>query len=327
MPWKIPGRNPKALFLGGHSLIELSRGISRQGYAARDTFSGTWMDKPEKKQILIAGGSKPAQLSLLEFFPRDEYEVTFASAGGETVFRTINGNPDLLIMDPSFGDMSGPEVISKIRDFSRDMESVVTTKEVPIIIVHGADLDSNIIHKTKMLRVAATVCRPLVRQDFIEMVRDVFSGFDESGAFSARTILVIEPEPRVRTLYQNILAYSDEIEVITVAECKEALEKVEVKRPDLVVCEQELPDMTGIEFVGKLREIEKDIPIIMVTAVGDEAFIKEAKEAGVTEYVKKPFKLDELKGLIRESLDNSPGHSDPAGSPAAAVAENPDSKP
>ncbi len=263
------------------------------------------MDNQDKKQILVAGGSKPAQLSLLEFFPRAQYEVTFASAGGETVFRTINGNPDLLIMDPTFGDMSGPDVINKIRDFSRDMESVVTTREVPIIIVHGAEIDPRIIHKTKMLHVAATFCRPLVRQDFVDAVKDIFNGNDESGAFNAKTILVVEAEPRVRTLYKNILTYSDEIEVITVGECMAALEKVGSKKPDLVVCEQKLPDMTGVEFTETLREIGQTIPIIMVAASGDEAFIKEAKEAGVTHYVKKPFKLDELKKLVKESLEES----------------------
>jgi len=263
------------------------------------------METQAKKQILVAGGSKPAQLSLLEFFPKDRYDVTFASAGGETVFRTINGNPDLLIMDPSFGDMAGPDVINKIRDFSRDMESVVTTKEVPIIIVHGSEIDPRILRKTRILHVAATFCRPLVRHDFVKAIKNIFDGIDESGSFNNKTILVVEPEPRVRTLYRNILAYSDEIEVITTAECMEALEKVEFRKPDLIVCEQWLPDMTGIEFVEMLREIGQTIPIIMVAASGDQEFIRKAKLSGVTEYVKKPFKLDKLKKLVKESLEES----------------------
>ncbi len=101
-----------------------------------------------------------------------------------------------------------------------------------------------------------------------------------------------------------------------------ALEQVELKKPDLVICEQRLPDMTGIEFARTLREVGQTIPIIMVAATSDEKVMEEAKEAGVAHYVKKPFVVDELRSLVRELLEQEAPVTAGVGSTQTAEAES-----
>jgi len=114
-----------------------------------------------------------------------------------------------------------------------------------------------------------------------------------------KTIMVVDDEESVRFLYREELE-EDGYRVITAQDGEEALRKVKTDRPDLITLDIRMPGMDGIEVLHRIREIDKDIPVIMSTAYGEyrHDFNIWASDA----YVIKTANLDELKRNIRRLL-------------------------
>jgi len=90
---------------------------------------------------------------------------------------------------------------------------------------------------------------------------------------------------------------------VTVAHSGEdALEKVKNEKPDLMLLDIRMPGMDGMEALRRIREIDKDVGIIMVTAVKDEGMAKDAIKKGADEYVTKPIDLNHLETTVLVDL-------------------------
>lgn len=114
-----------------------------------------------------------------------------------------------------------------------------------------------------------------------------------------KTIMVVDDEESVRFLYREELE-EEGYRVITAQDGEEALRKVKTDRPDLITLDIRMPGMDGIEVLHRIREMDKDIPVIMSTAYGEyrHDFNIWASDA----YVIKTANLDELKRNIRRLL-------------------------
>jgi len=80
---------------------------------------------------------------------------------------------------------------------------------------------------------------------------------------------------------------------------KEAVEKVEKNTPDLVILDIILPDKDGIDVLKEIRSIDRNIPVIMLTAVSRVKIAVEAMKAGAVDYLTKPFDIEELIIVIK----------------------------
>jgi DNA-binding response OmpR family regulator len=116
-----------------------------------------------------------------------------------------------------------------------------------------------------------------------------------------RTILVVDDEQSIRFLYREELE-EEGYRVITAADGEEALRKVRRDKPDLITLDIRMPGMDGIEVLHRIREMDKEIPVIMSTAYGEyrNDFNVWASDA----YVIKTANLDELKETIERLLAN-----------------------
>ena len=113
----------------------------------------------------------------------------------------------------------------------------------------------------------------------------------------ARTILVVEDEPTLReTLVEALEA--DGFRVVAAADGREALTRFRADRPDLVLLDLMLPEMSGIE-VCRIIRAESGVPIVMLTAKDSELDKVVGLELGADDYVTKPFSLRELSARIR----------------------------
>jgi DNA-binding response OmpR family regulator len=113
----------------------------------------------------------------------------------------------------------------------------------------------------------------------------------------ARTILVVEDEPTLReTLVDALVA--DGFRVVAAADGREALTRFRVERPDLVLLDLMLPELSGIE-VCRIIRAESGVPIVMLTAKDSELDKVVGLELGADDYVTKPFSLRELSARIR----------------------------
>jgi two-component system phosphate regulon response regulator PhoB len=116
-------------------------------------------------------------------------------------------------------------------------------------------------------------------------------------------VLVVEDEEAI----SHLLAYNLEREgfrVATAPDGEEALIKVEESRPDLVLLDWMLPSVSGIELCRQLRTRNetREIPIIMLTARGEEEDRVRGLDVGADDYVTKPFSMSELVARMKAVL-------------------------
>ncbi|MEX1296327.1 MAG: response regulator transcription factor [Candidatus Limnocylindrales bacterium] len=116
----------------------------------------------------------------------------------------------------------------------------------------------------------------------------------------ARTILVVDDEPTLRETLAEALE-QDGLEVVTAADGREALERFRAARPDLMLLDLMLPQVSGIDVCRIVRR-ESSLPIIMLTAKDGEIDKVVGLELGADDYVTKPFSLRELMARIRAQL-------------------------
>jgi DNA-binding response OmpR family regulator len=113
----------------------------------------------------------------------------------------------------------------------------------------------------------------------------------------ARTILVVDDEQTLRETLAEALE-SEGHRVVTAADGREALVQFRAERPDLVLLDLMLPELSGIE-VCRIIRAESGVPIIMLTAKDAELDKVVGLELGADDYVTKPFSLRELTARIR----------------------------
>lgn len=114
-------------------------------------------------------------------------------------------------------------------------------------------------------------------------------------------ILVVDDEPAVRVALSRILAGAG-FEVLSAADGPGALDQVVSEAPDAVILDVLMPGMDGLEVCRKLREIDGDIPVLMLTARDAVEDRVTGLDAGADDYLVKPFALEELLARIRALL-------------------------
>jgi two-component system KDP operon response regulator KdpE len=122
-------------------------------------------------------------------------------------------------------------------------------------------------------------------------------------------VLVVDDEPQfLRALETNLRGAGYEVETATTAQ--EALTAAGLRPPDAVILDLLLPDGTGTEVCRELRAWS-EAPIVLVSAVGDEAEKIAALDAGADDYVTKPFAMGELLARLRAALRRAGPPGDP----------------
>jgi len=129
-------------------------------------------------------------------------------------------------------------------------------------------------------------------------------------AFDRGRILIIDDEPAVRTALRALVAGWG-FEVGVAESGWVALEAAANERPDLVVLDLVMPGMHGVDVCRRLREWSR-VPILVLSARGEEAQKVAALEAGADDYVIKPFGPGELRARIRAALRREQSHRDEA---------------
>ena len=81
-----------------------------------------------------------------------------------------------------------------------------------------------------------------------------------------------------------------------------ALDTVKKKKPELVLLDIKMPKMDGIEVLKRIKKIDKDVVVVMITGYGALDTAKEAMRLGAYDYVTKPFDVDFIKAVIRDAL-------------------------
>ncbi len=254
----------------------------------------------EKKTILIVDDVKLFQLFLKYALPQDRYNLIYTETGKEALDIIMGKNIDLLILDLKLPDIDGLEVLGEIRLLTKEMESIVQLKNLPVIIL-TAYPTKEAKHKAEILGISAFLPKPIKKEEIRKIVEKALEESSQKHS-QGKLILCVDSEPRVQKFYQKIIGTAH-WDIIYASNGLEALEIVEYQNPDLIITELNLPQMNGLEFLEELKKANKDIPVIVVSSVTDKEIIQKAKETGAKEYLTKPFQLDKLKDVIQENLE------------------------
>ena len=115
------------------------------------------------------------------------------------------------------------------------------------------------------------------------------------------TILLVDDEENMRFVVARALS-SDGYGIREASSGKEALIQVEAESPDLVILDQRMQGMDGIQTLTEIKQDNPDLPVIMLTAHGNVENAVQAMKAGAVEYLTKPFDIEELKLVVRKAL-------------------------
>lgn len=116
-------------------------------------------------------------------------------------------------------------------------------------------------------------------------------------------ILVIDDEESFRETIRLCLE-DKSFNIITASSGEEGISLFEKERPDIVITDLKMPKMNGLDVLTHIKSLDKNVPIIMLTAFDDVPYTIEAMKIGAYDFVSKPIKVDALKSLIARALSN-----------------------
>ncbi|MDP6823746.1 MAG: response regulator transcription factor [Dehalococcoidia bacterium] len=114
------------------------------------------------------------------------------------------------------------------------------------------------------------------------------------------SVLVVEDEPEILELISTLLRL-DGLDVMCATNGEEGLRAFFQRRPDIAILDIGLPGMSGIDLCGRIREVS-EVPVIFLSAMGDEPDRVRGLRAGADDYIVKPFGADELKARVASVL-------------------------
>lgn len=118
------------------------------------------------------------------------------------------------------------------------------------------------------------------------------------------TIVIVDDEDMVLTSLNAYLSLETDHTVLTFNSAAAALEHIGQHRIDLVISDYLMPEMDGISFLARVREMQPEAPRIILTGYADkENAIKGINEVGLYQYIEKPWDNDELRLVIRNALE------------------------
>lgn len=119
--------------------------------------------------------------------------------------------------------------------------------------------------------------------------------------FEGLKVLVIEDEKEARTMMRDMLSTMGVTQIFEASDGKEGMQFLDMAFDlvDIVLCDWNMPNMNGVSLLRQFRSVDNQTPFLMITGRGDMNSVLEAKTAGVSGYILKPFSLNQLEAKLR----------------------------
>ncbi len=123
----------------------------------------------------------------------------------------------------------------------------------------------------------------------------------QAGGIEKLKVLVVDDQPDARALVRGMLGELGVTQIFEAADGKEAMSFTDAAMDmiDVIICDWNMPKMSGIELLRQMRSVSYDVPFLMVTGRSDLDSVASAKSSGVTAYIRKPFSPAHLEVKLR----------------------------
>jgi HAMP domain-containing protein/CheY-like chemotaxis protein len=265
---------------------------------------------PRRKRLLVVEDNPAEQLSVKELLGHDDIDVEVATTGTEALAAADEQSFDCMVLDLRLPDMTGFEVLERLRD-------TPSLAELPVVVFTGKELSSE---EDARLRV-------LARSVVVKGVESPERLVDETALFLHRVVANLPPEMQnmldrlhssddalvdkkvlvVDDDVRNIFALSSVLErrgmtVLTAGTGREAISLLESTRDvAIVLMDIMMPEMDGYETMQVIRKNPslRRLPIIALTAKAMKGDREKCLEAGASEYLAKPVNTEQLLSALR----------------------------
>jgi CheY-like chemotaxis protein len=266
--------------------------------------------KPRRKRLLIVEDNAAEQMSIRELLDHKDIEIVTTDTGAEALSTLRNTPCDCVVLDLRLPDMSGFEVLDRIRDdeqLSNVPVVVFTGRELSAeedaelhtiarsIVVKGVESPERLLDETSLFLHRVITELPIEKQRMLEKLNS--SDEDLIG----KTALLVDDDAR------NIFALSSVLErrgmkVLTATTGSEAIALVE-RSPEIAIVLMDImmPQMDGYQTIGVIRQNPSfgRLPIIALTAKAMKGDREKCLEAGASDYLAKPVNTEQLLLAIR----------------------------
>lgn len=134
-------------------------------------------------------------------------------------------------------------------------------------------------------------------------------------------LLIVDDEPNLLYSLEKVLR-SPALEIITAETARDGIEQVRESKPDVVILDVRLPDMSGLDAFSKMSAIDPRLPVIMITAYSTMETAIEATKRGAYEYLLKPVAFDLLRGVVQRALESRLGEASPLSAESAGAEQS-----
>jgi signal transduction histidine kinase/DNA-binding response OmpR family regulator len=244
-------------------------------------------DRPEEGLVLVVDDDAEVVRAVRSYLEDEGLAVLSASTAAEGASLAADRHPDVILLDLLLPDQSGLELLQTLK---RDR----ATERIPVLVI--SIMNDSL--KGLTMGAADYLVKPVDRAAVVSSVRRLLD-----GAGREPTVLVVDDEPDTAELIRDTLR-TEGLRTQVAHQGRQALELIARKRPDLVILDIMMPEMSGFEVLEALARDKTTaaIPVLVLTARGDESDARRGLALGAKRYMSKPFDVRALIEEVRRHL-------------------------
>jgi CheY-like chemotaxis protein len=240
-----------------------------------------------KAKILVVDDD-PILLDLLtETLTAIGYNVESATDGFNALEILQYENFDIVVSDIKMPKLDGFGLLTKIRD---------KYPKLPVLFITGVDSPEIIGQATPN----GFLAKPFRINHIEELIEKTLRGEKDRPTAGIKNVMVVDDDETFREMLAETLRYNEYFPV-TAVDGEAALIKLEQEQIDAVITDIKMPKMDGLSLLRQIKNIQPDLPVILVTAYRQEEIIPDNfKKTEAAGYLKKPFKVQEIISLLKD---------------------------
>jgi DNA-binding response OmpR family regulator len=245
------------------------------------------------KNILVIDDFAYIQLLFKNTLTREGHNVQTAKTGKDAIKLIEQNSFDLIILDINLPDVNGVELLSKFRQAGIN---------IPVIIV-SAFASSDLIASLSGLNVSGVFSKPVVLEDFLVKLEEVFSG-KKADSSNTKRVLLLDENEGIRHTLQKLFS-RENYSLLTLSDGYEVLSVLKNENNPLAIIDIDYSgNLSGMDVIRKIRDLDQGTRVIVLTASAKRDQIIACKQLDVNDFFVKPFNVADFRERVVSTLSD-----------------------